>query len=164
MKWPDSTGISLVRGTGRLTGERTVEVTGQAGDTVVLTARHAVVVCTGSAALIPAIDGLAAAQPWTSREATSAKAAPRRLAILGGGVVGVEMATAWKALGTQEVTLLERGPRVLSTMEPEVGERVGAALRGLGVDLRTEVAVTRRRYRAQGPGRRHLRGRRGWPS
>ena len=142
VKWLDSTGISLVRGTGRLISERTVEVTGQAGDTVVLTARHAVVVCTGSAALIPPIDGLAAAQPWTSREATSAKAVPRRLAILGGGVVGVEMATAWKALGAQEVTLFERGERVLSTMEPEVGQRVGAALRGLGIDLRTEVAVT----------------------
>ena len=152
VSWLDSTGIALVRGTGRLAGERTVEVSGSAGDSVRLTARHAVVVCTGSAALIPPVDGLAAARPWTSREVTSAKAVPRRLAVLGGGVVGVEMATAWKALGTREVTLFERGDHVLSAMEPEVGWRVGAALAKLGVDVRTGVAVTAvERSRPGGP-------------
>ena len=61
-------------------------------------------------ALIPPIPGLAEAHPWTNVEATTAKEAPGRLAILGGGVVGVEMAQAWSALGSR-VTLVHRGGR-----------------------------------------------------
>ena len=148
--WLEDTGIALVRGTGRLVGERQVEVTGPAGDTVELTARHAVVLCTGSAAALPPVDGLDAVDPWTSRDATGAKSAPRTLAVLGGGVVGVEMATAWRALGTQQVTVLQRGDRLLPTYEPEVGERLAAALRERGVDVRLRTEVTRAERTADG--------------
>jgi dihydrolipoamide dehydrogenase len=136
--WLDGIGVPLVRGTGRLTGVRQVEVTGPEGDTVVLTARHAVVVCTGSAAALPPVDGLAEVGVWDSRDATSAKAVPGRLVVLGGGVVGVEMATAWAALGSQ-VTLLQRGPRLLPGAEERAGELVAQALRDAGVDVHTGV-------------------------
>src|SRR5260221_7806636 len=103
VKWLRGEGIELFRGAARITGPRTVQV---GGDGPRLRARHAVVVATGSDAVIPA--QLAAVQPWTSREATSAKEAPPRLVIVGGGVVGCEMAAAWSALGSR-VTLLSRG-------------------------------------------------------
>ena len=89
----------------------------------------------GSTPLIPDIPGLRESRPWTNREATTAKAVPARLAILGGGVVGVEMAQAWGALGSQ-VTLIHRGERLIEREEPFAGEQVLASLRELGVDVR----------------------------
>jgi len=151
VSWLADTGVALVRGAGRLVGDRRVAVTGPDGDTVELTARHAVVLCTGTAAALPPVDGLDAVGAWTSREATSAKQVPRRLAILGGGVVGVEMATAWKSLGAEQVTVLQRGDRLLPASEPEVGERVAAALRERGVDVRLDVEVTAVRRDGDGP-------------
>jgi len=147
--WLDGIGVPLVRGTGRLVGEREVEVTGPEGDRVRLRARHAVVVCTGSAAALPPVAGLADVRPWTSREATSAKDAPRRLVVLGGGVVGVEMATAWAGLGSQ-VVVLQRGPRVLPTYEPEASGLVAQSLLERGVELRTDAEVTAVRRDASG--------------
>lgn len=106
--WLDSIGVRVFRGHGRLAGPRRVAVTGPEGDEHVLTARHAVAVCTGSRAVLPELPGLPGARPWTSREATSAGRVPARLTVVGGGVVGVEMATAWQALGAK-VTMLVRG-------------------------------------------------------
>ncbi|RSS80298.1 NAD(P)/FAD-dependent oxidoreductase [Streptomyces sp. WAC06614] len=138
LDWLDSIGAHLYRGHGRLNGARQVAVTGPEGEQHLLTARHAVVVATGSRAVVPALPGLAGARPWTSREATSARQAPGRLLIVGGSVVAVEMATAWQALGSQ-VTLLARGPRLLPRMEPFAGELVAESLREAGVEVRTEV-------------------------
>ncbi|MFD4998544.1 dihydrolipoyl dehydrogenase family protein [Streptomyces buecherae] len=140
-QWLDSAGIDLVRGHGRLDGPRRVTVTEPDGRQRALTARHAVAVCTGSRAALPDLPGLADARPWTSREATSAASVPGRLAVVGGGVVAVEMATAWRALGA-EVTLLVRGQGLLPRMEPFAGELVAAALTEAGVDLRTGTSVT----------------------
>src|SRR5690606_34160087 len=141
VRWLDSAGIDLVRGLGRLTGEREVTVTDAEGATRTLTARHAVAISTGSDAAIPDIDGLQEAAPWTSREATSAQEVPASLAIIGGGVVGVEMATAYAGLGSA-VTILARG-ELLSSMEPFAGERVAEGLRALGVDVRTNTSTAR---------------------
>jgi dihydrolipoamide dehydrogenase len=101
-----------------------------------LVARRAVVVATGSAPAMPPIDGLQEARPWTNREATTAKEVPERLTILGGGVVGVEMAQAWRSLGSQ-VTLVEASDRVLAKEEPFASDHVERALRERGVDVRT---------------------------
>jgi len=131
--WLHGAKIDLVRGHGRLTGERVVSV----GD-VTLTARQAVVIATGTDALVPPT--LAGVGPWTSREATSAKAAPSRLVIVGGGVVGCEMAAAWSALGSR-VTLVSRGG-LLDRVPAFAGELVAAGLRDAGVDVRTGVNVT----------------------
>ncbi|MCW2777906.1 MAG: Dihydrolipoyl dehydrogenase [Frankiales bacterium] len=141
--WVEDTGIGLVRGTGRLAGDKRVEVTGPDGDAVVLTARHAVVVCVGTAAALPPVEGLAEARPWTSRDATSAKEAPERLVVVGGGVVGCEMATAWSALGAREVTVLQRGERLLPGVEPEASARVLQALRERGIEVRLGAGLER---------------------
>lgn len=137
--WLDSAGIDLVRGHGRLSGERKVAVTTPDGSVRTLTARHAVAVSTGSDAAIPPIPGLHEANPWTSREATSAEEIPASLVVIGGGVVAVEMATAYASLGA-EVTVLAR-TGLLGSVEPFAGEFVAEGLRALGVDVRLGVAT-----------------------
>jgi pyruvate/2-oxoglutarate dehydrogenase complex dihydrolipoamide dehydrogenase (E3) component len=136
VQWATGTGIRVLRGTGRLVGERAVEVDGPAGRETMV-ARRAVVVCTGSVPTTPPVPGLDTVRTWGSRDATSAKEIPARLGVLGGGVVGCEMAQAFRRLGS-EVVLLQRGPRLLPAMEPFAGERVAAALREEGVDVRLE--------------------------
>jgi pyruvate/2-oxoglutarate dehydrogenase complex dihydrolipoamide dehydrogenase (E3) component len=133
--WAEGAGITVVRGRARLEGERLVRV----GDEL-LRARHAVVVCTGSVPVRPPVPGLDEVRTWTSRDATSAQAVPRRLGVLGGGVVGCELSQAWQRLGS-EVVLLVRGQRFLESAEPFASERVAAALRRDGVDLRLGTAL-----------------------
>jgi pyruvate/2-oxoglutarate dehydrogenase complex dihydrolipoamide dehydrogenase (E3) component len=137
VEWLDSVGIGLERGHARLDGERRVLVERPDGGTLTLIARHAVAVATGSDPMVPPIPGLAEARPWTSRDATSVKHPPARLAIIGGGVVGVEMATAYAGFGT-EVTVLARSG-LLSGMEPFAGEAVVAGLRSLGASVHLGV-------------------------
>ncbi|MET8245040.1 NAD(P)/FAD-dependent oxidoreductase [Streptomyces sp. NPDC005202] len=140
VRWLDGIGADLHRGHGRLSGPRTVTVAGPDGMQKVLTARHAVAVCTGSRALLPDLPGLADVRPWTSREATSAKQVPGRLIVVGGGVVATEMATAWQALGSK-VTVLVRGRGLLSRMEPFAGELVAESLTEAGAEVRTGTSV-----------------------
>ncbi|MFD5083803.1 dihydrolipoyl dehydrogenase family protein [Kitasatospora sp. NPDC058406] len=141
VKWVRETGIDLVRGHGRLAGERRVTVEAEDGSERLLVARHAVAVCTGSRSVLPQdVPGLAEARPWTNREATASPTVPGRLAVVGGGVVGVELATAWRALGS-EVVLLVRGSGLLPRMEPFAGELVAEGLRDAGVDLRFGTSV-----------------------
>jgi pyruvate/2-oxoglutarate dehydrogenase complex dihydrolipoamide dehydrogenase (E3) component len=133
VSWLESAGIALVRGHGRLVGARTVAVTGPDGGRTVLEAKHAVVIATGTTAALPSIPGLAAANPWTSREAVSAERIPERLAIIGGGVVGAEMASAYSSFGTA-VTLIARDG-LLPRVEPFASEQVAAALSADGARL-----------------------------
>ncbi|MFG2712250.1 dihydrolipoyl dehydrogenase family protein [Streptomyces goshikiensis] len=140
LDWLGSIGVHLYRGHGRLYGSRKVAVTSPEGEHHVLSARHAVVVCTGTRAMIPDVPGIAGARPWTSREATSAREVPGRLLIVGGSVVAAEMATAWQGLGSQ-VTVLVRGSGLLPRMEPFAGELVAEALREAGAVVRTGVSV-----------------------
>ncbi|MEV0681218.1 NAD(P)/FAD-dependent oxidoreductase [Actinosynnema sp. NPDC050436] len=134
--WAVGAGLEVVRGRGRLAGERQVEVDGR-----VLTASRAVVVCTGSVPRIPGLPGLADVPYWTSREATSAQEVPSSLVVLGGGVVGVEMAQAWARLGSA-VTLVVSGARPLPRMEDFAGDLVLDGLREDGVTARTGVKAT----------------------
>jgi pyruvate/2-oxoglutarate dehydrogenase complex dihydrolipoamide dehydrogenase (E3) component len=133
--WLADRGVTLVREHGRLDGERRV----RAGDET-LVARRAVVVATGTTALLPPIDGLREAKPWTNREATT-KQVPERLVILGGGVVGVEMAQAHRSLGAQ-VTLIEAADRLIAREEPFASDHVEQGLRELGVDVQVNVKAT----------------------
>src|SRR4051812_7008560 len=95
MPWIEDRGITLVRGHATVTREREVGLDGGA----TLEARRGVVLASGSSALIPPIDGLADVNPWTNIEATTTHHIPASLVILGGGVVGVEMAQAFSSLG-----------------------------------------------------------------
>lgn len=131
-EWP----ATFVRGQGRLAGERKVEVKGPDGRNRVLTARQAVVVATGSDPRIPDVPGLREARPWTNREATDVHEVPKRLAVIGGGPVGCEMAQALHALGAQETTILVRGDRLLPQHEPFAGQLVEKAFRESGIDVR----------------------------
>ena len=140
-EWVVGAGIAALRGQGRLVGDKRVEVTGPGGAVTALRATHAVVLATGTSAFVPDLPGLADAQPWTSREVTSMKAVPRRLVVLGGGVVSVEMAQAVKGLGAEQVVLLVRGTRLLERMEPYAGELVADGLRETGVDIRYGVSA-----------------------
>jgi dihydrolipoamide dehydrogenase len=133
-------GADMVRGHGRLDGSRRVSVETPGNGLSVLSARHAVAICTGSRTAMPDLPGIAEARPWTNREVTSASAVPDRLAIIGGGGVGTEMASAYRGLGAR-VTMLVRDRRLLTRMEPFVGELVARYLSDAGVDLRTGVSV-----------------------
>jgi pyruvate/2-oxoglutarate dehydrogenase complex dihydrolipoamide dehydrogenase (E3) component len=144
-------GAELIRGHGRLDGSHRVTVETPGGETISLASRQAVVVCTGSRAALPELPGLADARPWTNRHATDSHAVPGRLAIVGGGGVGVEMASAWSGLGAA-VTLLAPADGLLPRMEPFAGELVGRALGEAGVDVRIGVTVTAvRRAAGSGP-------------
>jgi pyruvate/2-oxoglutarate dehydrogenase complex dihydrolipoamide dehydrogenase (E3) component len=134
--WLADRGVALVREHGRLDGERRVRAGGET-----LVARRAVVVATGTTALLPPIDGLRDAKPWTNREVTTAKRVPARLVILGGGVVGVEMAQAYRSLGAQ-VTLIEGADRLIGREEPFASDHVEQGLRELGVDVQLGVMAT----------------------
>jgi pyruvate/2-oxoglutarate dehydrogenase complex dihydrolipoamide dehydrogenase (E3) component len=134
--WLEDLGIVLVRGHGRLAGERTVRV----GDET-LAARRAVIIATGTEPLVPPIPGLREAKPWTNREAVTAEDVPPSLVVLGGGTVGVEMASAYASFGTK-VTVIEAGPRVLAREEPFAGDEVCAALAEVGVVVRADVRAT----------------------
>jgi pyruvate/2-oxoglutarate dehydrogenase complex dihydrolipoamide dehydrogenase (E3) component len=134
-------GADLIRGHARIDGPRRVTVATADDELIALTARHAVAICTGSTAALPDIPGITEARPWTNRKATDSSEVPGRLAVVGAGGVGVEMATAWQGLGSR-VTLLVRGRGLLPRMEPFVGEIVTRGLTGAGVDVRTGVTVT----------------------
>ena len=129
--WLEERNVSLLRGRALITGERAVTVDGED-----VAARRAVVIATGTTAAIPPIDGLAEARPWTNREATTASEVPKRLLVLGGGVVGVEMAQAWASLGAS-VAIVESMDRLLATEEEFASAEVSAGLEAAGVEIHT---------------------------
>jgi dihydrolipoamide dehydrogenase len=147
LPWLQERGISLVRGDGALAGERRVQV----GDRM-LEARRAVVLATGSRALIPPIPGLTEARAWSNREATTAERIPDSLLVLGGGVVGVEMAQAYATLGAR-VTLVEAGPRLIAGEEEFASEQVREGLEQAGVTVILGVEANAVR-RVPAPGER----------
>lgn len=134
--WAESAGITVVRGRGRLSGEKTVEV----GDRT-LTARHAVVLATGTTASVPNTQGLRDALPWTSRDATNIHEIPKRVAVIGGGVVASEAATWLLSFGS-EVTMIVRGSRLLASSEPFASDLVAEALRKRGAKILFDADLT----------------------
>ncbi|MGN6203435.1 dihydrolipoyl dehydrogenase family protein [Humibacter sp.] len=141
VEWLNGANIDLVRGHARLTGPKRVEVTAADGEVTTIAAKHAVAVCTGSASMLPDIDGLIDADPWTSRDATSAQELPSSLAIIGGGVVAAEMATAYAGFGV-DVTVIARSG-LLGKNEPFAGELVQHSLEDLGAKVLISVSPVR---------------------
>lgn len=142
-RWLAGEGIELLRGTGRLAGPGVVEVDG-----VRHTAEH-VVLANGADPIVPPVPGLRELEGvWGSREATSMKAIPRRLLILGGGPVGVEMAQAVRRLGG-EVALANMAEHVLAREPAPLGEALGEVLRRDGIELVLGVHATAARREGQ---------------
>lgn len=137
MGWLQERDVTLLRGHACLVGERRVEVDGESHE-----ARDAVIVATGSSALLPPIPGLAEAQPWTNREGTTAHDVPGELLVLGGGVVGVELAQAWRSLGAR-VTVIEAADRLIAREEPFASMQVAEGLQRHGVELRIGARAAR---------------------
>ena len=150
--WLAERGIDLLRGTGRLAGHCTVEVDG-----VHYTTGH-IVVATGAEPIIPPIRGLRELDGvWTSRDATATHAIPRRLLVLGGGRVGVELAQAMRRPGG-EVVLIERSERVLPREAKPLGEALGEVLRRDGIEVVLGVRASAARRERSGD-ERAARGR-----
>jgi dihydrolipoamide dehydrogenase len=150
--WLDDKGITLVRGLGRLAGERAVEVATADGSSRRLDATKAVVLATGTSATMPPIPGLADVRPWDNRSATSAKEVPRRLLVLGGGAIGAEMAQAFRRLGCDEVTVVEGAPRLIAREEPFAGDELAEAFEEEGITVITGVSMASvQRPAADGP-------------
>ena len=148
VEWLESVGIALFRGHGRITGPKKVSVTAADGSVTELIANHAVAVSTGTAALLPDIDGLKDVGPWTSRDATGVTDVPSSLAIIGGGVVASEMATAFTSFGTKVTVIARSG--LLGGMEPFAGELVAEALETAGATVRLGASPTAVRRDAAG--------------
>jgi pyruvate/2-oxoglutarate dehydrogenase complex dihydrolipoamide dehydrogenase (E3) component len=144
LPWVEDRDITLYRGQARLDGERRVRV----GDQL-LTASRAVVIAAGSGAAIPPVPGLREIAPWTNRQATTAKAVPQRLTVLGGGAVGCELAQAWASLGAK-VTLVEALPTLLPGEEPFAGEELADAMGDAGVTLKLGAKAIEARRSDQG--------------
>jgi pyruvate/2-oxoglutarate dehydrogenase complex dihydrolipoamide dehydrogenase (E3) component len=145
LPWLQERAIALVRGHGALAGERRVEVADRA-----LQARRAVVLATGTRAQMPPIPGLADAGAWTNREVTTAERIPGSLLVLGGGVVGVEMAQAYATLGAR-VTLLEALPRLIAGEEEFAAEQVREGLEESGVRVMLGAKASAVRRERPGP-------------
>ena len=151
-RWLESKSVALVRGRGRLAGERAVEVKAADGSARRLRARRAVVLATGTGPVIPPIDGLRDISPWDNRDVTSAKELPRRLLVLGGGAIGAEMAQAFKRLGCEEVTIVEALDRLLAMEEPFAGEELRIAFEADGITVIVGARMTAaRRDGSDGP-------------
>jgi pyruvate/2-oxoglutarate dehydrogenase complex dihydrolipoamide dehydrogenase (E3) component len=125
----EATGAKLFRGEGKLVDLRTVHVGSEQ-----LVARKAVVIANGSTAAIPPIPGLDTVHYWTNRQAAVPRELPDRLAVLGGGPIGVELGQAFARLGSK-VTIIEAGPRFLGLEEPEAGAALKPHLEADGITL-----------------------------
>jgi pyruvate/2-oxoglutarate dehydrogenase complex dihydrolipoamide dehydrogenase (E3) component len=135
-RWLASHGIDLFRGTGRLAGTGAVEVDG-----VRHTAQH-IVVATGSGPFVPPVPGLRELPGvWGTREATSMKAVPRRLLVLGGGSAGVELAQVVRRLGGAAV-VIEGADRLLPREPAPLGQALGEALRRDGIEVMPGMQAT----------------------
>ncbi len=129
VSWLAEHGIELLRGTGRLAGTGVVEVDG-----VRHTAEH-VVLANGADPVVPPVPGLRELDGvWSNREVTSMKEIPRRLLILGGGPVGVEMAQAVRRLGGEAV-VIDMAEHVLAREPAPLGEALGEVLLRDGIEL-----------------------------
>lgn len=141
VQWVKDTGIGLVRGRACLSGERMVEITDDAGTRVSITARHAVVLATGSVPVAPPVPGLAGVEYWGTREATSAAEVPARLLVLGAGVAGTELAQAFARLGSRVSVVARHG--VLDSVPPPAAALVVQALEADGVRIHTNTSPER---------------------
>ncbi len=135
--WLQDRGIALLRGSGRITGVRSLEVSLADGGRTRVEARKAVILAVGTVPSRPPIEGLDGMPHWDNRDATSTSEVPRRLLVLGGGATGAELAQAFRRLGSDEVTVIEGSPRLLSKEEPFAGDELRVAFESEGIRVLT---------------------------
>lgn len=133
-------GVRFVRGHGRLSGPKRVEVDG-----TTYAARLGVVLNTGTEPAVPPIDGLAGTPFWTNREAVALKELPGSLAVIGGGAIGAELAQSLSRFGV-DVTVLEVAERILPPEEPEAGALVAEVFGREGIQVLAGVSIASVRY------------------
>ena len=157
LSWARDRGIEVIHGTGRLDGPGRVRV-----DDATHTAKD-IVVATGSEPVVPPVPGLRELPGlWTNREATGMKEVPRRMVVLGGGPVGVELAQAVARMGGS-VSIAEGMDHLLPREPRPLGEAIGTALAADGVELLVGENASAARYEdgeyvLEFPDGRHLRG------
>lgn len=139
-----SLGVDVRTDSARLLDPWTVEL----GDGTRLSAR-AIVLATGAVPVVPDIEGLAEADPLTSDSLWSLEAVPQRLAVVGAGAIGCEMAQAFARLGAT-VTLIERGAHILPVEDADIADRLAAVLTDEGVTIKTRTALAAVRVRDDG--------------
>ena len=136
VEWLRGLPVELVRGEGRVVRPGVVEVAGQELEYDTL------VVATGSSPVSPAIEGLEGVEAWSTKDATSSHKVPESLVVIGGGVAGCELAQLYRRLGS-EVTIVQRGPRLIPRMDEEAADVLRAAFEEEGIRLRFGAAVRR---------------------
>ena len=146
VEWLGKQGAELVRGTGVVAEPGLVRVDGRE-----LPYDH-LLVATGSLPVAPPVEGLAEANHWGSREATSASVVPESVAVVGGGAVGCELAQLYARLGAR-VTLVQNGPHLLPRNDPDAGAMLAEAFEEEGIELRLGAKATR----VEGGGDSHFR-------
>jgi pyruvate/2-oxoglutarate dehydrogenase complex dihydrolipoamide dehydrogenase (E3) component len=146
-----SLGIDVVRGHGRISGPKTIEVERADEQPLALQAREAIVLSTGSSAFVPPIPGLASAQPWTSRDVTNVHVVPDRVLVIGGGVVACEATTWLSGLGAERLIIAAEGHALLPNREPFVGEILARELEARGVEVRLDTTIAKVERPEHGP-------------
>jgi probable pyridine nucleotide-disulfide oxidoreductase len=137
----DASGFDLILGTGRFVAPRRIEVTLNDGGVRMVEGEHAFI-NTGTYAAVPDVPGLRQADPMTHVEALALDRLPDHLVVIGGGYIGLEMAQAFRRLGS-EVTLVQEAPRVAMREDQDVTDAIEAAFAEEGVDVRTHVKPLR---------------------
>jgi pyruvate/2-oxoglutarate dehydrogenase complex dihydrolipoamide dehydrogenase (E3) component len=137
LEWLEGQRCAFVRGYGRVARPGMLEV--EDGPEIEY---DRLVIATGSAPAVPPVDGLDSVDYWTNQDATRAHEIPKSLAVMGGGPVGAELAQFFARMGAQ-VTVIERGPRLLGRVHQDAGELMGDVFRSEGIDVRTDVGVER---------------------
>jgi pyruvate/2-oxoglutarate dehydrogenase complex dihydrolipoamide dehydrogenase (E3) component len=135
IEWVRGRDAEVIKGTAHIVEPGRVEVGGRTLE------YDELAVATGSLPAMPPIDGLAEADAWTSREATSASAVPKSLIVLGAGAVGCELAQFYARLGTK-VTLVQSGDFILPRVDREAGDLLAGLLEEEGVEIRLEARAT----------------------
>ncbi len=137
LDWLEGQRCAFVRGYGRVARPGVLEV--EDGPEIEY---DRLVIATGSAPAIPPVDGLDSVDYWTNQDATRAHEIPKSLAVMGGSPVGAELAQFFARMGAQ-VTVIERGPRLLGRVHQDAGELMGDVFSSEGIDVRTDVGVER---------------------
>lgn len=136
----EKSGVTFVRGHGRLTGVRAVEVAGRT-----FTASRGVLLNTGTEPGVPPVPGLADTPYWTNRDAVRLKELPESLVVIGGGAIGCELAQVFARFGVA-VTLIEVADRILSLEEPESSRLVAGVFEDEGIEAIVGAEVSSVEY------------------